>query len=102
MWGPWAARIGLPSPGWHCGHIVLGLASLLGSALTPLEPGALCPLCPAKGTTYLLLSQNLRTLLGLEDAWVLMMDSNSECGSSCPSTWSRPLKNQCRLCSLQG
>ena len=48
MWGPWAARIGLPSPGWRCGHIVLGLASLLGSALTPVEPGAPCPV-PSQG-----------------------------------------------------
>lgn len=41
-------------------------------------------------------------LLGFEEAWVLMMASSSEVASSCPSMWSRPLKNQCRLCSLQG
>lgn len=32
---------------------------------------------------------------------MLMMDSKRERASFFPSTWSWPLKNQCRLCSLQ-
>lgn len=51
--------------------------------------------------SHLLLSQNLMTLFWLLLSCVFMMRSNSECDFSCPSTTSRPLKNQWRLCSLQ-
>lgn len=40
------------------------------------------------------------TLLALLELWVPMMLWKSDCGFSCPSTTSRPLKNQWRLCSL--
>lgn len=104
MWGPQAAGIGLPSPGSRCGRT--GSYFLPGACIYPTRawglPAPVPAIHPAEGTAHLLLSQNLRTLLGFEDAWVLMMDSKRECANSCPSMWSRPLKNQCRLCSLQG